>query len=137
MTASATSGTGPGSMEVTKTERRQGPVEQVITWLVDGIIVPVTGVIPVMASSGVLFLVFAALWLAMGAGIVWNQGGIDAAWQWIGSLPLVVQAVVWLLFLPVVAGVWVWETSWPYVVRLVLVGGLAGWNLLMFLPKRA
>ncbi len=32
-------------------------------------------------------------------------------------------------------GLWVWETSWPIVVRLVLVVGVAGWNLLMFLPK--
>ena len=40
----------------------------------------------------------------------------------------------WLL-LPVVAGLWVWETSWPFLVRLVLVGGLAFWNIVMFLPK--
>jgi hypothetical protein len=30
---------------------------------------------------------------------------------------------------------WVWETSWPLVVRLLVVFGVAGWNLLVFLPK--
>jgi hypothetical protein len=32
-------------------------------------------------------------------------------------------------------GLWIWETSWPLVVRLVLVIGVAGWNLLVFLPR--
>jgi hypothetical protein len=31
-------------------------------------------------------------------------------------------------------GLWVWDTTWPLVVRLV-VAGIAGWNLLIFLPK--
>jgi len=31
-------------------------------------------------------------------------------------------------------GLWIWETSWPFVLRVVLVAGLAGWNLLIF-PK--
>lgn len=109
-------------------------MEQVITSIVDGIVVPVTGVIPVLASSGVLFLAFGALWVLFGAGLVLNQGGIDAAWHWIGSQNILVQGLAWLLFLPVVAGLWVWETGWPLVARLVIVAGLAGWNLLVLLP---
>jgi hypothetical protein len=46
-----------------------------------------------------------------------------------------VQIVVWVLFLPVMVGLWVWETTWPLVLRLILVAGIAGWNLFMFLPK--
>jgi hypothetical protein len=30
-----------------------------------------------------------------------------------------------------------WETTWPFVVRIILVLGVAGWNLLVFLPKAA
>jgi hypothetical protein len=111
-------------------------MEQVITGVVDGVVAPVADAIPWLAQTGALVLVFAALWLSMGAGIVWNQGGLDATWHWIGSLPVVVQALVWLLFLPVVAGLWVWESGWPLLVRLLVVGGLAGWNLLVFLPRR-
>ncbi len=66
-------------------------MDQVISAVVDGVIVPVTGVIPVLLTSGILFLVFAALWLAFGAGMILNQGGLDNAWEWIGSLPLIVQ----------------------------------------------
>jgi hypothetical protein len=112
-------------------------MDQVISAVVDGIIVPVTGVIPVLLSSGILFLVFAALWVAFGAGLILNQGGLDAAWAWIGELPLIVQGVAWLLFLPVVGALWAWETSWPLVIRLVIVVGLAAWSLMIFLPRSA
>ena len=88
-----------------------------------------------LAESGVLFVGFAVLWGAFGAALIWSQGSLDAAWQWVRGLPLLVQGVVWLLFLPVVIGLWVWETTWPLVVRLVLVAGIAGWNLLIFLPR--
>jgi len=110
-------------------------MEQVITFLVDGVVEPVTSVVPFLLTSGVLFVVFALLWLGFGAGLVWNQGGIDAAWEWIRGLPLLVQGVAWLLFLPVVGALWVWETSWPIIVRLVIVTGLAGWSLMIFLPR--
>jgi len=81
------------------------------------------------------FALFAALWIAFGAAIVASQGSLDAAWQWLRGLPLVAQAVVWLLLLPVTAGLWVWESGWPLVVRLVLVGGLAWVNLYLFFPR--
>jgi hypothetical protein len=110
-------------------------MEQVISVIVDGIIVPVTNVIPFLISSGALFVLFALLWAGFAAGVVWYQGGLDAAWAWIGSLPLVVQGVVWLLFLPVVGALWIWETSWPLALRLILVVSLAGWSLMIFLPR--
>ena len=88
-----------------------------------------------MAEHGILFAVFALLWVAFGAGLLLSQGSVDQTWQTIRGLPLIVQLIVWLLFLPVMLGMWVWETTWPLVVRLVLVLSLAGWNLLVFLPK--
>jgi hypothetical protein len=88
-----------------------------------------------LAASGVLFAVFALIWAAFGAALIWSQGSLDQAWQTIRSLPIVVQVVVWLLFLPVTFGLWAWETTWPLLVRLTLVLGVAGWNLLVFLPK--
>ena len=110
--------------------RRQGRVDQLITGFVDGILVPII-------SNGVLFIVFAVLWVAFGAAIIWSQGSLDATWDWVRSLPILVQALVWLLFLPVVVGLWVWETTSPLVVRLPVVIGLAIWNLAMFLPRGA
>lgn len=88
-----------------------------------------------LAESGVLFVAFAIIWVAFGVGLVASQGTVDQAWAAIRELPLVVQAVVWVLFLPVMVGLWIWESSWPLLVRLLLVVGIAGWNLLIFMPK--
>jgi hypothetical protein len=88
-----------------------------------------------MAESGVLFAIFAVIWIAFAAGLIFSQGSVDQAWQAIRELPLIVQIVVWILFLPVMIGLWIWETTWPLIVRLVLVIGIAGWNLLVFLPR--
>ena len=90
-----------------------------------------------LASSGVAFVIFGLLWVAFAVGLIWSQGSVDAAWEWLRGLPWIAQGVVWLLFLPVTAGLWIWETSWPLVLRLVLVAGLAGWSLLIFFPKAA
>lgn len=88
-----------------------------------------------LAEMGVLFAVFAVIWVAFGIGLIWSQGSLDAAWHWVRSLPVVVQGIVWLLFLPVMIGLWIWETTWPLVVRLVVIVGIAGWNLIVFLPR--
>ena len=111
--------------------RRKGPMEQVIEALGSGL----GNSVGWLAESGILFALFAIVWVAFGAALIWSQGSLDQAWQAIRDLPLFAQIVVWVLFLPVMIGLWVWETSWPIVVRLVLVVGVAGWNLLMFLPK--
>jgi len=116
---------------MTEASRRRGRVEQVIETIASG---AANGVVW-LVESGVMFVIFAVIWIAFAAGLIWSQGSIDAAWESVRALPLLVQLVVWVLFLPVMIGVWVWETSWPLVVRLVVVIGIAGWNLLIFLPK--
>jgi ABC-type amino acid transport system permease subunit len=111
--------------------RRKGPMDQVIEALASGL----GNSVGWLAEHGVLFIVFAVIWVAFGAGLLLSEGSLDQAWQAIRGLPLIVQVLVWLLFLPVMIGLWVWETTWPLILRLVVVLGIAGWNLLVFLPK--
>jgi hypothetical protein len=111
--------------------RAHGRVERVV----DRMAVGMAGVAIFLVRSGVAFVAFGVLWASFAAALVWSQGSLHDAWQWVGGLPILVQGVVWLLFLPVMAGLWVWETTWPLLVRLLLVAGLAGWSLLMFLPR--
>ncbi len=111
--------------------RRKNAMDRIIETVATG----VGNSIGWMAESGVLFAIFALIWIAFAAGLIWSQGSLDQAWESVRGLPLIVQAVVWLLLLPVMIGLWIWETSWPLVVRLVLVIGVAGWNLLIFLPR--
>ena len=109
----------------------KGRVQAVIETLADGL----GNGIGFMADHWILFGIFAVLWAAFGVALVASQGSLDSAWAWIGSLPWLLQGLVWLLFLPVMAGMWVWQSTWPLLVRLVLVTSLAGWNLLVLLPR--
>jgi hypothetical protein len=90
-----------------------------------------------LAETGILFGIFAVIWIGIAAALIWSQGSVHQGWQMLRGLPLIAQAPVWLLLLPVMIGLWVWETTWPLIVRLVLIAGIAGWNLLIFLPKAA
>jgi hypothetical protein len=112
-----------------------GLAEGVLVPLIDALVVPIAGSVPALASSGLLFAVFAALWIAFGIALVRRRGSLDAAWTRIRGLPLAFQGLAWLLFLPVLVALWVWRTSWPAIARVAVIGGLAGWNLLVFVPR--
>ena len=91
--------------------------------------------VTLLADYGVLFAVFAVIWIAFGYGLLRSQATVDRAWARIRALPMLVQLLVWLLFLPVMLGLWIWKTTWPLVVRVALLIGIAGWNLIVFLPR--
>jgi hypothetical protein len=129
MTAEAEPMTLPSGSDAR--QERRSPVERVIESLANAL----GNGIGLAAESGILFLSFAMLWIAFGAALILTQGSIHDAWHFIRGLPLIVQAVVWVLFLPLMVGMWIWETTWPIIVRLILVAGVAGWNLLVFLPR--
>jgi ABC-type amino acid transport system permease subunit len=111
--------------------KRRNPMESLIETMASGM----GNTIGFLAETGVLFAIFAILWAAFAVALIWSHGSLDAAWQSVRSLPLIVQGIVWVLFLPVMIGLWVWETTWPLILRLVVVLGIAGWNLLVFLPR--
>lgn len=104
--------------------------------LVRRVVIPVTSLIPALVEHGILLALYAVLWIAFGAALVTSPAALASAWASIGQLPLPVQAVAWLLFLPLMAGLWIWSTDWAMAVRLVLVAGVAAWNLLVFIPRR-
>jgi len=83
------------------------------------------------------FTILGILWLGFAAALIFNQALLDIAWQMLRGLPLIVQGVVWLFVLPVAAGLWIWETSWPLWLRLVLVIGLGWVTIYTFFPRRA
>jgi hypothetical protein len=117
--------------EAVGTNGRKSRMEQVIETVASG----AGNSVGWLAETGILFVLFAVIWVGFGVALIWSQGSLDAAWQSIRSLPLIVQGIVWLLFLPVMLGLWIWETAWPLILRLLLVVGIAGWNLLVLLPR--
>lgn len=83
------------------------------------------------------FAILSVLWLGFGAALLFNQALLDSTWQFFRGMPFVFQAVIGLLVLPLVAGLWIWETSWPLWLRLILVIGLGWATIYTFFPKQA
>ena len=51
-------------------------------------------------------------------------GGLPAAWDRVRALPLLVQLLMWLLFLPWMVALWISQTSWAPALRVLLIAGL-------------
>ena len=83
------------------------------------------------------FAILTVLWLGFGAALFFNPALLDTVWQSFRGMPLVAQIVVGFLVLPVVLGMWIWESGWPAGLRLILVIGLAVATIYTFFPRRA
>jgi len=75
-------------------------------------------------------VIFAMLWVGFAIALVVNREWLDLLWNWVRALPSVVEIIVWVLFLPIMAGLWIWESSWPALVRLLAFAGIVVWTLL-------
>jgi hypothetical protein len=82
-----------------------------------------------------VFTLFTLLWLGFAATLLFRRELLEKVWRSIRRLPLPVQLLLWLLLLPVMLGLWIWQTSWPVWLRAVLVAGLAWWNVYVFFPR--
>jgi hypothetical protein len=83
------------------------------------------------------FVILGVLWLGFAAALIFNQAILDNIWTAFRGLPWIAQGVIWLLILPVTAGLWIWETNWPLWLRLVLVIGLGWVTIYTFFPRKA
>lgn len=110
-------------------------MDAIIEGIVNATVIPLANLVPVLVSSGLALVIFAGLWAAFGFALVRDRARLDEAWQRIRRLPLPVQAIVWLLFMPVLVGLAVWRARWPLPGRLVTIGGVAAWSLLIFIPS--
>lgn len=86
-----------------------------------------------MAFNIIVFVASLAISLAFAYYLMTEPARLDQVWEWSRSLPLVVQGLVWLLFLPWMGALWVWTSPWMLAARFTVVGGtLLFTNWLMF-----
>ena len=83
------------------------------------------------------FAVLTILWLGFGATLIFNQALLDTIWQLFRGLPFVAQILIGLLLLPLILGLWMWQSPWPVWIRLILVIGLGFATIYTFFPKQA
>ena len=75
-------------------------------------------------------VIFAMLWVGFAIALVVNREWLDLLWNWVQALPSVAEIIVWVLFLPIMVGLWIWESPWPDLVRLLAFAGIVVWTLL-------
>ena len=75
-------------------------------------------------------MVFAVLWVAFVTALIVNRGWLDVFWNWLQALPSAPRIIIWVLFLPITAGLWIWESSWTTPARSLGFIGIAVWTLL-------
>ena len=82
---------------------------------------------------------FAAMiggWALFFGLVLFSEATLSDLWEELGSWPLVVEGLVWLLLFPLVLATAVWESSWDDWLRLLLVCCFAlAWSA-MFVPRR-
>jgi len=74
--------------------------------------------------------IFAILWVGFAVALVVNREWLDLVWNYAQALPIVLRIMVWVVFLPVMVGLWIWQSSWPLYGQLLGLAGIVGWTML-------
>jgi hypothetical protein len=89
------------------------------------------------SRAGALFGIFLILWFAFGAALILNHGALDGVWQWLTGVPIILQVILWVVFLPITVGLWIWESDWDLWLRLLTIIVIAVVNISVMSPKPA
>ncbi|MBT3313986.1 MAG: hypothetical protein HN390_05185 [Anaerolineae bacterium] len=77
--------------------------------------------------------IFVVLWVGFFIALAANREWLDVLWTWAQALPLVPKIIVWMFLLPIMVGLWVWESSWTVFGHLVGFSGIVVWTLVAVL----
>ena len=88
-----------------------------------------SGTVPRVLSTYAI-VIFAMLWVGFAIALVVNREWLDLLWNWVRALPSVAEIIIWVLFLPIMVGLWIWESSWSALVRLLAFAGIVVWTVL-------
>ena len=75
-------------------------------------------------------LIFMVLWVGFLVALLVNRQWLDELWKWARALPTVPKIIVWVLFLPIMAGLAIWESSWTAAGRVLGFAGIAAWTIM-------
>jgi ABC-type proline/glycine betaine transport system permease subunit len=73
--------------------------------------------------------IFVALWVGFIAALAVNREWLDLLWNWVQMLPSLPRIAIWVFFLPVMVGLWIWESDWSSFARLMGLMGIVAWTL--------
>jgi len=80
--------------------------------------------------SSYAVLTFVILWVGFAIALIVNPEWLDLLWNWVQALPSVLKIFAWVFITPIMAALWIWESSWSTIVRLLAFAGIVGWTTL-------
>jgi ABC-type amino acid transport system permease subunit len=84
-------------------------------------------------GAGLWLIWMVGMWVAFFALLLANQ--LDGLWSAVRQLPLIVEIVLWVAFLPWMLGMAVWTSPWAGWLRVAIVLGLAAGWILISIPR--
>ncbi len=80
--------------------------------------------------SSYAILTFTILWVGFAIALIVNPEWLDFLWSWVRALPSLANILAWVFITPIMAALWIWESSWTTIVRLLAFAGIVGWTTL-------
>jgi|SaaInlStandDraft_4_1057021.scaffolds.fasta_scaffold125946_2 hypothetical protein len=74
--------------------------------------------------------IFLLLWVGFITALVVNREWLDIVWHWAQALSTGPRIAVWVFFLPITVGLWIWESPWSVFGHLLGLGGIVTWTFL-------
>ena len=75
-------------------------------------------------------LTFGILWIGFAIALIVNPEWLDLLWNWVQTLPPAVKILAWVFITPMMAFLWIWQSSWTTILRLLGFAGIIGWTVL-------
>jgi hypothetical protein len=91
--------------------------------------------VPMQAPGSVFFALMAGTWGAFVALVAASPATLEDAYDWLRELPLVWEALMWLVTLPWTVAYLVYETGWEHWVRVVIVALIVAVHLGICAPR--
>jgi hypothetical protein len=91
--------------------------------------------VPKHVPGSTFLALMAGLWGAFVALLAVSPGTLDDAYDWLRSLPIVWEILMWLLTLPWTVAYVVYETSWQHWVRVLVVALVVTVHLSVCAPR--
>ena len=97
---------------------------------------PVAGGKGATRLGGVVLAVVVMSWVGFGLAMWAAPELLLDIWEWVGGLSIAAELVFWILGLPWMLALAVWQTAWPAGVQVALIAGIALFSVRTFYPKR-
>ncbi|MGA7280734.1 MAG: hypothetical protein WBZ40_03030 [Acidimicrobiia bacterium] len=81
-----------------------------------------------------VWLMFIALWIGFLALQVSTPDALDRIWAGIVDLPIIIEAAVWIGFLPIVVALAVMQAGWVLWLQLIVIAACVIWTTIGLRP---